>query len=114
MLVEVMGSHKFWALKSRMEVPLTHIASVRVDPDVEMGWSAQGLKVAGTGIPNVFKAGTFLIAGEKVFWDVRNKDKAIVIELRDEKYARLIVEVADPYFEVTEISRALANRPSTG
>ena len=109
--LEVKGSHKFWAFKSRLEVPVSHIKNVRVDPNLEMGWSAKGLKVAGTGIPNVFRAGTFIIDGDKAFWDVKNKENAIVIELRDEKYVRLVVEVEDPYFVVKEVSRAIANRP---
>ena len=112
LFLEVKGSHKFWAFKNRMEVPLSHVKSVRTDPNLEMGWSAKGLKVAGTGIPNVFRAGTFIIDGEKAFWDVRNKENAVVIELRDEGYARLVVEVADPFLAVKEISRALINRPT--
>jgi len=31
-----------------------------------------------------------------VFWDVHDPDKAVGIELRDERYARLVIEVADP------------------
>ncbi|NUT42119.1 MAG: hypothetical protein HOV86_19260, partial [Thermoactinospora sp.] len=45
-----------------------------------------------------------------VFWDVRDGSKAVVIELADERYARLVVEVADPRATVTRVEQAIAVR----
>jgi hypothetical protein len=42
-----------------------------------------------------------------VFWDVHNPDNTIVIELRDERYNELIVEVADPVGTVALVRAAL-------
>jgi hypothetical protein len=56
----VEASHKIWALKSRLEIPLEHITGAHVDPNPAMGWF-DGLKIAGTGIPHVFRAGTFFL-----------------------------------------------------
>jgi hypothetical protein len=92
---EVEGWHKLWSLRSRLQIPLAHIKSVRVDPKPAMGWF-DGLKVAGTNIPNIFKAGIFYQEGGFVFWDVSNPEKTIVIDLEDEHFSKLIVEVADP------------------
>lgn len=92
---EVEGWHKLWSLRSRLEIPLAHIKSVQVDPQPAMGWF-DGLKVAGTNIPNIFKAGIFYQEGGFVFWDVRNPEKTIVIDLEDEHFSKLIVEVAEP------------------
>ena len=50
----------------------------------------------GTDIPNLFRAGTFYVQGDWVFWDVRHPEQAIIIDLADERYAQLIVEVEDP------------------
>ncbi len=50
----------------------------------------------GTSIPGVITAGTFYQHNQRVFWDVHNPDNAVVIELRDERYNELIVEVANP------------------
>jgi hypothetical protein len=47
-------------------------------------------------VPGVVVAGTFYEAGERVFWDVHDPAKAVVIELADQRYARLVVGVADP------------------
>jgi hypothetical protein len=92
---EVEGWHKLWALRSRLEIPLTHIKGVHADPRPAMGWF-DGLKVAGTAIPHIFKAGIFYQDGNFVFWDVSNPDKTIVIDLEDEHFAKLIVEVDNP------------------
>ena len=52
-------------------------------------------------------AGSFHSRGQLVFWDVHDPDKAIGIELRDEHYARLVIEVADPDGEICRIARAV-------
>jgi hypothetical protein len=50
----------------------------------------------GTNVPGVITAGTFFQDGKRVFWDVHNPENTVVIELKDERYNELIVEVSDP------------------
>jgi hypothetical protein len=95
LVLHVRGADKFWSLKSTLEIPLEHIAGVRADPEVARGWW-HGFKMAGTDFPGVLLAGTFYQHGKRIFWDVHHPDNTIVIELHDERYAELIVEVADP------------------
>jgi hypothetical protein len=90
----VKGLHKLWALKSRLEIPREHIRSVRHDPSVVHGW--KGWKAPGTYVPGLIVAGTFYLDGQTIFWDVSHAERAVVIELEDEDYKRLIVEVEDP------------------
>jgi hypothetical protein len=92
---EVEGWDKLWSLRSRLEISLAHIKDVHADPQPAMGWF-DGLKLMGTGIPNVFRAGTFYQDGNFVFWDVRHPEKTIVIDLEHEHFGKLVVEVADP------------------
>ena len=94
-LFEVEASHKLWAVKSRIEIPLAHIKKVYADPDPAMGWF-DGLKVMGTDLPHHFRAGTFWLHKHWAFFDVRHPENTIVVELENEHYAQLIVEVADP------------------
>lgn len=95
LILHVRGADKLWALKSSLEIPLHHIAAVRADPSVAHGWY-HGIRMPGTNLPGVITAGTFYQHGQRVFWDVHNPEKTVVIELRDERYNELIVEVADP------------------
>lgn len=46
---EVEGFDKLWSLRSRLEIPLAHIKSVRADPAVAHGWF-HGWKLLGTNI----------------------------------------------------------------
>ncbi len=95
LVLHVRGADQLWALKSTLEIPLHHIAGVRADPSSARGWW-HGIRMPGTQIPGILTAGTFYQHGQRVFWDVHNPDRTIVIDLRDERYNELIVEVANP------------------
>jgi hypothetical protein len=104
---EVEGLHKLWAFKSRIEVPLPHIRSVRPAPDVDLGWW-KGLRVPGTHVPGLIVAGTYFQGGKRIFWDVCNPARAIVVELVDERYHELIIEVDDPSGVVARLQASMA------
>lgn len=106
---EVEGWHKLWSLRSRLEIPLAHIKGVHADPEPAMGWF-DGLKIAGTALPNLFRAGVFYQEGQFVFWDVSDPEKTIVIDLEDERFAKLIVEVADPQSATRLLEDAISRR----
>jgi len=97
---------KLWAFKSSLEIPLVHIAGVRTDPEVARGWY-HGIRMPGTNVPGVITAGTFYQDGNRVFWDVHYSEKTIVIDLHDERYIELVVEVDDPDAAVKLIQNAL-------
>ncbi len=107
LIVHVVGWDRIWALKSRLEIPLSHVLGAEVDPSSARG--RRGLKLWGTYVPGVITAGTFYRPDkrERVFWNVRNPEKAIVVRLRDERYARLVIEVEDPNATVETIRQAL-------
>ena len=107
LILHVLGTDKLWALRSSLEIPLTHISGVRADPSVAKGWY-HGIRLPGTNIPGVITAGTFYQHGQRVFWDVHHPENTIVIELRDERYTELIVEVSDPQVAVEFIEAATA------
>jgi hypothetical protein len=112
--VRVRGTHKLWAFKSSIDIPLAAIRGVKADP--ARARHAQGSRNPGTSIPGVLNAGTFHDGVRRIFWDVHNPDKAIVIDLNDasalilsdDRYDELIVEVPDPADSVEQITRAIA------
>lgn len=106
LVLHVEGVDKVFALKSALEIPIEHVAGIRADPEAARGWF-HGLRMPGTQIPGVITAGTFYLHGQRVFWDVHHPENTVVIELRDERYNELIVEVADPQAAV-EMVRAAA------
>ena len=95
LVCEVEGMHKFWACKSRLEIPLEHIRGVEVRPKEAANWW-HGWKMLGTDLPGVFAAGLFNVGGKWVFWDVRHPENTIELDLKDEMYDRLLIEVEEP------------------
>ena len=105
--LNVQGLHKVWALKRRIEIPFVSIENAAVaDPDIIKGWW-KGLRLPGTHVPGLIVAGTFYQHGKRVFWDVSDRGKAIIIDLRKGRYDRIIVDVDDPTERVRELREAI-------
>jgi hypothetical protein len=108
LIIDVQGLDKIWSLKSRLVILLAHVRGATADPSITS--ERKGWRGPGTELPGVIVAGTFHQEGKKVFWDVHKKEKAVVIELEDETYQRLVIEVDDPRATVELIERAVAPR----
>jgi hypothetical protein len=106
LMLHVRGADKLWAFKSSLEIPLVHIVRVRADPEAARGWY-HGMRMPGTNVPGVITAGTFYQDGKRVFWDVHHPEKSIAIDLHDERYSELVVEVDDPEQAIKLIQNAL-------
>lgn len=105
LILEVEGLDKLWTLKSRLEIPLAHVTGVRADTENIREWW-RGVKMYGARIPGVIKAGTFYQNGHRVFWDIQHPENGIVIELTDDRYKELIIEVANPDKAIAQIQAA--------
>ncbi|MEV4128786.1 hypothetical protein [Nocardia sp. NPDC049707] len=104
LVIQLEGWDKLWALKSRLVIPLTNVRGATADPGITK--ERKGIRTAGTYMPGVITAGTFHVDGERVFWDIRDPAKAVVIELADERYARLVIQVDNSSEVVALIERA--------
>jgi hypothetical protein len=106
LIIDLQGLDKIWALKSRLEVPVEHISGVRRAEDEPVPI----IRLPGTFVPGLITAGTYYEAGgDRVFWDVHDQKKAIVIDLRDEHFAKLVIEVADPEASIREILHSVGS-----
>lgn len=99
---DIEGLHKLWSFKNRLKIPRGHVRGARRDASVFH--ESKGWRAPGTNIPGLFTAGTFHLHGNRIFWDVRHPAKAIVVELHDEQYKELIIEVEDPDAAVALLS----------
>ena len=102
--LKIMGIHQVFALKSRLQFPLSSVSSVRRDP--QFADKPLGLRAPGTYIPRLVTAGTFYHDKKRLFWDVSNPNNALVIELEGEKYQLLVVEVEKPGAVAAQIEAA--------
>lgn len=105
MHLEIVGIHKIWALKSRLQFPLSSIRSVAIDP--QLADKPRGLRAPGTYIPRMITAGTFYADKKRWFWDVSNPNNAVAIEVEGEKYQMIVVEVEKPNQVIKQIKAAL-------
>jgi len=104
------GLDKLWAMKSRLEIPVANVSAVRADPTIAKEKGRTGIKLTGARLGERLIAGSFRQDGKTVFWDVHDPAKAIVLDLHDEHYAQLIVEVEDPAQAVAKVQSALGSR----
>ncbi|KAA0943226.1 hypothetical protein [Streptomyces apricus] len=100
------GLDKLWSFKGSLTIPLANVRGATADPGIAA--DPKGIRAPGAHVPGLITAGTFHQEGEKVFWNVKNASKAVVVELADEEYARLVLQVDDPRATVALIENALA------
>lgn len=93
--LELQGFRKLWVLKNRIDIPLEHVRAVRLEPTVARTWLL-GLRRAPGGPHRLPAPGTLWRDGERVFWDVKDPDRTIVIAVAGEPYQELVVEVERP------------------
>lgn len=105
--VIIEGWDKVLSLKTKIEIPLTHVVIARADPEAVRG--GKGLKSPGARIPGLVTAGSFRKKGEWTFYDVHHDpQKTLVIELDHERYKRLVLDVDDPESTADAINAAIA------
>ena len=94
LVVHLSRLEKLGALHADVRVRLSQVVWARV---VEHPWPAlRGMRLPGTGIPGVIMLGTKRGAFGADFAAVYHDRPAVVVELRDAAFARLIVTVDDP------------------
>ena len=98
---------KIWTLKHELSVPLTHITSVSIDPNFQLTWKRSLGKWYGTNAPHLYFGGYFHLDGDKVFYDLRQGATALIIEMKDEPYQKLIIGVNDAEKEKNAIEKSL-------
>jgi len=104
-LFEIQGMHKFLAFKDRLIIPLKNIVNVRHDPErAKSAW--KGWRAIGTHIPGRLAAGTFRNKGKQMFWDTAVGDNTIVVELANEQYDELVIDVDIPEVVVKRLQNA--------
>ena len=106
MILSVKGLHKLWTFKSELRVPLSHILQARSN-NKELS-RPNGWRSPGTYIPGMIIAGTYRASGKKVFWDVVQKEKAIIIDLQYDDYHQIVIEVENPEVTIEQINEKIA------
>jgi len=115
LVVRLTGLEPLLALRRTIRVPLAHVAAVMArPPEAAVPPARQGYTYRrGTSLPGLGSAGAFLRPGEGwSFFLVFDPARTIAVDLVDEPYARLVVQVGDepPEAAARRIEAAVSGR----
>ena len=112
LVINMKGARKFFAspslfkLTSEISVPLDNVKEVTTGIEwKELPGFLE--KRAGTDVDGFYYGGIFVQDGNKVFYDIKKKEEAVVITLKDEEFERIVIGVENPEETVALIERAL-------
>jgi hypothetical protein len=107
--VRLRGLDVVWTTRRRITVPLAHVQGARIDPGVVRRGPWLGAGYTDALLDYAVAAGHMLVHGRHEFWDVHFPDRTIVIDLKDEQYQRLVLDVDDPQGAVGRINAAVSD-----
>jgi hypothetical protein len=106
--VTLRGFDVVWTTRRHITVPLDHVAGARIDAKVVRHGPWLGAGHTDALLDYAVAAGPMHVHGRHEFWDVHDPSRTIVIDLVDEPYDRLIIDVGDPEGAVADINVAAA------
>lgn len=92
-IFKIKGWHQIWSLRDKIIVAKEDVVNVYQNPEELSKW--KGIRV-GTHIPGIIAAGTFSWKGRRNFWDVMKNKNTIIVELKNNIYNKLYIEVENP------------------
>ena len=112
LIITVQGARKFFAFRSEVSIHLDDVVSVTNG----LEWKDLPKildKRLGTNANSFYYGGYFNQEGRNVFYDLKRKENAVVITVKDENFDRVVIGVDDCEATVALIKEALANRKTT-
>jgi hypothetical protein len=88
--IKVIGLHRLWAFKREVLFRKENIIQVKI---ADKSLRPAPIKMPGTHIPKIIAAGTYYGTKRKEFWDIDFKKESIEIDLKNEKYTKIVVNV---------------------
>ncbi len=84
---------RVWAMyfNADLYIPLDHI--VRASTEKLSDHPLRQVRLPGTFLPGVIKAGTYYTGDGREFWYVNRSDSFLVLELENEFYKRIVLTV---------------------
>lgn len=105
--VKLSAIEKLASLRWSVSVPLDSIRGATVDPKAVP--KQLGLRAPGTGFPWLVAAGTFFKGGDRQFAFWKKGETAVVVELQNQKFNRLILGTRSPQDLERKINEAIRN-----
>lgn len=114
LIIHFPGANALLAMRSSLAIPLSHILNVRMQPP-EARFDetiVEGNRGIGTYIPGKVAVGSVYTRDGNAFYAVRDPARAIAIDVRDEPFTHLVLEVEteEPEVWVRRLVRAMRHQ----
>lgn len=111
LVVRVHGWNVVLALRRTLQIPLSHVTRVRVrPPEAEFDEAiVESWRGVGTYMPHRIASGLVYLQDGPAFFEVRDPQKTIGIDLRNERFCRVVVQLDDetPEHAAERLERAV-------
>jgi len=86
LVFELHGVDEIISIKRSISIPLKHVVSVSTE---KVSWKPfEQLRVVGASLPGVVKDGRFLTSEGIMFFEMRDPDKCVTVNLNHERYKK--------------------------
>ena len=110
LIITMHGARKLFSLKSEVSIHLDNVLGVKRGLEwSELPGFLDSFRV-GSHVPGFYFGGTFFQKDNKAFYDVKRKEDAVVIDIKDEEFDTLVIGVDDCEAAYILIEDALAQR----
>jgi len=109
LVITVQGARKFFAFRSEVSIHLDNVVAVTNG----LEWKdLPGTfdKRFGTNANSFYYGGYFNQEGRNVFYDLKRREDAVVISIKDESFDTVVIGVDDANATVELIEQAISNR----
>lgn len=104
--IRITGKDALYAVSRGVTVPLAAVRSVSAVPHRDV--ARTGLRLPGSSLPGVLRAGSSGTGSRRDLWLVRRAPELLVIELQPgQRYRRVVLQVPDPAAEAARLRAAL-------
>jgi hypothetical protein len=107
LIVRLSVMEKVFCLNGDLHIPVSHVRGATEDDGFHR--VNLGIRLPGTDIPGLLKAGTFVSGADKQFVCLKRALQPLVIELAGFKFTRLVVGVPDARADAACINAVIAN-----
>ncbi|MBW4419257.1 MAG: hypothetical protein KME13_08505 [Myxacorys californica WJT36-NPBG1] len=98
---------RIWAFyfNADLHIPLAHIVRASTE-EPSSDW--REVRMPGTAIPGVIKAGTYYTSRGKEFWYVTRGSNYLTLELKDEFYQKIVLTIEQNQTWADQLNERLA------
>ncbi len=100
--IQIQGLDKVWSFKGSLTIPRDSITKAY---RYERKLKPPGFRFPGTMIPRLIISGTYYGQNRKEFWNHHFNKEAIVLDLKNIEYTRIVVDFDDPDAVLSELEK---------